>query len=300
MDQINHVKRITWVEELSTYPAEADLTRVVVEGTNVFVLDRNAGKVYHHQLDELQEALEPDTQNRVLVSKGDVVGDVLVGDLVDLAWIPVGGDRQKAGLGILESNGALLEFDPATEELIPLHLAASDTWQFPKLAGGFFGRFYLLDSVASKIWRYPPTPDGYSSAPDDWLQTEIDLVSVTDMAIGNSIYLLHADGAIQKLTAGDLDTFDISAWDTPPRNPSAFFTRRPEDARWVYVADRGNSRIVQAGREGEFVRQFQLADAHTAEGSNALDEVSSLFVDEIGGRAYFLSGQTLYLIMLPD
>jgi hypothetical protein len=299
-DQINHVERINRVAALNTYPGDADLTRVVVQGTNIFVLDRNAGRLYHHRLDEAQQALEPGTQNNVLVSKGDVVGDVLVADLVDLAWIPVGGVRQKAGLGILESGGALLEFDPTTGELMSQQLVASDTWQFPKLVGGFFGRFYLLDSIANKIWRYPPTSDGNFSAPDDWLRTDADLMRVEDMAIGNSIYLLNADGAIDKLTAGEPDRFDISGWDTPPENPSALFTRRPEDVKWVYVADRGNSRIVQAGKEGEFARQFWLADAQTAEGGNPLDSVSSLFVDEIGGRAYILSGQTLYLVMLPE
>jgi hypothetical protein len=300
MDQVNRVERINWVAELNTYPGDADLTRVVVQGTNVFVLDRNAGKLYHHRLDDAQQALELGTENNVLVSTGDVVGSVLVADLVDLAWIPVGGVRQKAGLGILESGGALLEFDPTTEDLTSQQLVAWDTWQFPKLVGGFFGRFYLLDTVAGKIWRYPPTPDGYSSAPDDWLRTDADLMRVEDMAIGNSIYLLSADGAIDKLTAGEPDTFDISGWDTPPENPSALFTRRPEDVKWVYVADRGNSRIVQAGKGGEFEHQFRLADSQTPEDGNPLDSVSSLFVDEIGWRAYILSGQTLYLARLPE
>ncbi len=299
-DRINRVERITWIEELNRYPGGADLTRIVVQGTNVFVLDRNAGKLYHHRLDEQQQALEPGTQDNVLVSNGDVVGDVLVGDLVDVAWIPVGGVRQKPGLGILESGGALLDYDPTTGELTSQRLMGSETWRFPKLVGGFFGRFYLLDSVAGKIWRYPPAPDGYSSAPDDWLRTDTDLIRVEDMAIGNSIYLLSADGAIDKLTAGEPDTFDTSGWDTPPENPSALFTRRPEDVKSVYVADRGNSRIVQAGKDGRFERQFWLAEVQAEEAGNALESVSSLFIDEIGRRAYFLSGHTLYLAMLPE
>jgi hypothetical protein len=285
---------------LQTYSTNADLSRVVVEGVHVFVMDRNAGKVYHHQMDEYQQSLEPDSMDTVLVSKGDQVGNVLVNNLVDMTWMPVGNDRQKANLLILESGGYLIEYDPATGERVALPVAASETWQFPQLVGSYYGRFYVLDSTANHIWRYDPTPDGYSSQPEEWLQSEVDLAGVVDMAIGNSIYLVYVDGKMRKLTAGTPDTFDISDWDTPPGTPGAIFTRPPEDTRWVYVADRGNSRIVECSKEGQFRRQFRLADTHTEDEGDPLAGITSLFVDEISGHAYFLSRQKLYLAILPD
>jgi hypothetical protein len=300
LDEINQVRRISWVGELKSYPSSADLTRVVVEGAHVFVLDRNGGKVYHHQLDDFQQALKPETADNVLVSKGQQVGSVLVADLVDMVWVPMGEGRQKADLLILESGGNLLEYDPTTGELRPLQVADANLWQFPTLVGSYYGRFYVLDSTANKIWRYQPTVDGYSQAPDEWLTAEVDLLGVVDMAIGNSIYLLYADGNIRKLTAGEPDAFDISDWDTPPRNPSALFTRPPEDTQWVYVADRGNNRIVQCGKDGKFKRQFRLADSETSNGADLLSAVTSLFVDEISGHAFFLSGGKLYIIILPE
>jgi hypothetical protein len=300
LDEINQVKRVNWVGQLHTYPADANLTRVVVEGAHVFVLDRNDGKVYHHQLDEFQQALKPETVEKVLVSRGDQVGSVLVADLVDMTWMPTGHGRQKAALVIFESGGTLLEYDPTTAELIPLRVAASETWQFPRLVGSHSGRFYLLDPSANEIWRYAPTPNDYSTPPDEWLQSEVDLLGVKDMAIGNSIYLLYADGKIRKLTAGSPDAFDISDWDTLPRNASAIFTRPPEDTQWLYVADQGNSRIVQCSKEGRFKQQFRLADTEATGGTDALANVTSLFVDEISGHAFFLSGRQLYMIILPD
>ncbi len=300
LDVINQVERIDSVEELNTYPQDADLTRVVVQGAHVFVMDRRNGKVYHHQLDEQhQKALQPDSLQTVLVSRGQQVGGVLVGDLVDMVWMPTGPDRQRASLVILESGGALLDYDPATGELLPLRVAAPETWQFPKLVGSHSGRFYLLDSSANTIWRYSPTLDGYSTPPDAWLQTEVDLTGVVDMAIGDSIYLLYADGTIQKLTVGNPEPFDVSDWDTPPRNPAAIFTRPPDDTQWVYVADQGNGRIVQCNKEGRFERQFRLADSQTIEDGDPLTSATSLFVDEISGHAYLLSGRRLYLLVLP-
>lgn len=300
LDVINQVKRISWVGELNSYPSTANLSRVVVQGTHVFVMDRQNGQVYHHQLDEqLQRTLDTGTLQTVLVSKGDRVGDVVVGDLVDMVWMPTGPDRLTASLVILESGGTLLDYDPATGQLVPLRVAGSETWQYPRLVGSHSGRFYLLDSTANKIWRYGPTPDGYTNPPDDWLQTEVDLAGVVDMAIGDSIHLLYADGAMRKFSGGLPDTFDISDWDSPPSNPSAVFARPQEETRWVYVADRGNSRIVQVSTEGQFKQQFRLADAQAIENGDALAGATSLFVDEILGNAYLLSGQKLYLLILP-
>ncbi len=125
-------------------------------------------------------------------------------------------------------------------------------------------------------------------------------MGVRDMAIGDDILLLYADGAIQKLSGGMPVTFDISDWDTPPQGATAIFARPPNDTQWVYVADPGNNRIVQVSKDGHFKRQFRLAETQ-GEGSNdALASVTSLFVDEIGGRAYFLSGNSLHMIILPS
>jgi hypothetical protein len=300
LDVVNQVRRIRGVAKLNSYPSDAKLTRVVVQGAHIFVMDRHNGQVYHHRMDDqLQNTLDPASTATVLVSRGAQVGNVVVGDLVDMVWMPTGPNRQKASLIILESGGAILDYDPATRQLIPLQVAAAELWQYPKLVGSHSGRFYLLDSTANKIWRYDPTADGYSSPPTDWLQTEVDLAGVVGMAIGDSIYLLYADGALRKFSIGEADTFDISDWDTPPSNPASIFTRTPAETRWIYVADRGNSRIVQSSKEGQFKQQFRLADATASENGDALAGATDLFVDEITGHAYLLSGRDLYLLILP-
>jgi len=300
LDVINQIRRVSWIGELNAYEQDASLSRVVVQGTHVFVLDRHNGRVYHHQLDEeLQRTLKSETKETVLVTKGDQVDGVLVGDLVDMVWMPTGPNRQKASLVILESGGALLDYDPTTGELLPLRVAATDQWQFPELVGSHSGRFYVLDPSANQIWRYDPTPDGYSAPPDEWLQEEIDLAGVVDMAIGDSIYLLYADGEIRRLSVGEIDSFVSSDWDTPPSNASALFTRPPEETQWLYLGDRGNSRIVQSGKEGSFKQQFRLADTQVDENGDPLAKLSNLFVDEISGHAFVLSGNRLYLLILP-
>jgi hypothetical protein len=228
------------------------------------------------------------------------VGDVLVSDLVDMAWMPVGEAHQKATLVILDRGDVLLEYDPTIDELRPLRLTAPETGQFAKLVGSYYGRFYVLDSGANQIWRYLPTADGYSNPPEEWLKAAMDLTGVLDMTIGDSIYLLYADGKIRKLSLGVPDTFDISDWDTPPNNPSAIFTRPSQETKWLYVADRGHSRIVQASQDGRLNQQFRLTADKVVEYGDVLAYVTGLFVDEIDEHAYPLSGQKLYLLTLPE
>jgi hypothetical protein len=272
----------------------------VVQGNHVFVLDRGQDRVYHHQLDtELDKALAADSRQVVLVSKGRQVGNVLVGDLVDMAWMPTGNNRQRASLVILESGGHLLDFDPATGELLALQVGGTDAWRFAQFVGSHSGRFYVLDATANEIWRYSPTPDGYAGEPEKWLQSELDLAGVVDMAIADSIYLLYADGTVRKLTIGQPDDFDIAAWDTPLRGATALFTRPPDETKWLYIADAGNGRIVQCDEAGQLKQQFRAAETLRGAEADPLAAAKSLFVDEIGGRAFVLSGLKLYLLILP-
>jgi len=111
--------------------------------------------------------------------------------------------------------------------------------------------------------------------------------------------LLYADGTIRKLTIGQPDDFDVGGWDTPLAGPTALFTRPPEETKWLYIADPGNERIVQCDEDGNLKQQFRVAESDAGAGGNPLAATRDLFVDEIGGRAYVLSGQKLYLLILP-
>ena len=56
---------------------------------------------------------------------------------------------------------------------------------------------------------------------------------------------------------------------------------------------------MQASKEGQFKQQFRIADVTATGGSDPLAGATDLFVDEIAGLAYLLSGRELYLLRLP-
>ena len=218
LDQVNQVKRVGWVGELKSYSGDVDLSRVVVQGMHVFVMDRRSGQVYHYQLDTTQQSLRPDS--KVVVKRGEQVDGILVNDLVDMVWMGIdqGNVRQRAALVVLESGGALIEYDPTTGERRALTVASRDAENYAKLIGSHTGRLYVLDPKTNKIWRYDAASDGYSGAPYEWLQASMDLAGVVDMAIGDGIYLLYADGRVSKLMQGQPADFSMADWDLMPRD----------------------------------------------------------------------------------
>ena len=295
LDKINNVVKLYWIGALQKYDDPgSNPGRVIVSGIDVYVLDKGTDRVYKYLLNEVGDGLQDLDVDPVLLRKGDQRENIVVSDLVDMVWMPVGAGRQTSNLLVLESGGSLLEYDPIFG-LAVLPVGDKDTWRYPQLIGSYFGNFYLLDSQANQIFKYLPTADGgYSNPPTAWFQIDVDLTGVVDMTIDGYIYLLYADGRILKFMGGELAPFEQTELDEPLRGPTAIFTSPDEETKFLYVADAGNGRIVQFSKEGQFIRQFKAAEA------GVLNQLKSFHVDEIGSKFYILSGNTLYMANIPE
>jgi hypothetical protein len=291
-DKVDRVERLYWVGKLHGYDDAATmLRRVIVNGLDVYVLDTGADQVYHHRMDEAGDALAPDQGDPVLVRRGQQIDTAVVGELIDLTWMPAGGNRQTSDLLILESGG-LLEYNPSWG-LAATQIGNKDTWALPVAAASFFGNFYILDPQASQILRYLPSAQGYTNAaehyfPDD---AKADLAGAVDMAIDGAVYVLYADGTVRKFEGGSAVDFKLSDLDRPLSRPTAIFAAPDDVARYIYIADAGNRRVVQLNKDGHFVRQFKPRDENAVD----FDTLQSIFVDELTGKLYFLTSHGLYI-----
>lgn len=301
LDAASTVQRLYTIWELADFSAgeagSAEPTRVIVRGTDLFVLDRGSGRVYRRLLNPAGDALEPPASDAQLVQKGQAVGSIVVGDLLDMIWMPAGGEQKTSNLMILERNGSLLQWD-VTRGITVLPVANSAAWRKPVAAGSYFGNFYLLDAAQNRILKYEPTAGGYTSPPKDYLPADFsgDLSTAVDMAIDGHIYVLLADGTILKFLSGKEEPFTLGGLDVPLSNPVALCVTGDDDTHGsVYVADAGLARVVQFTKEGQFVRQFKAADGQTA-----LDKLQGLFVDENRQRVFLTSGAKLYCAPLPQ
>lgn len=297
-DHVGNVQRLYYLPQLRQYTDEGtQLKGILVQGVELYVLDAGTDRIFHHRLDDLGEALLPDDQSLLVVSRGQAVDNVTVGDLLGMTWMPAGGNRQTSDLIVLNSTG-LLEYN-SSWGITTSNLATPATaFGLPTAVDSFFGNFYILDPPANKLWRYIPTADGYSAAPESYFPANqsIDLTNSVDLAIDGAVYILYKDGRIGKFEGGQPVGFNLTGLDKPLSNPVAIFTAPNELVQHIYVADAGNRRVVQLNKDGAFVRQFKPREG---EGVSFAD-LQDIFVDEIGGRLYILDSNNLYVGNIPN
>ena len=294
IDRIDGVTRLASPTKLYDYAApDSRPTHIIVSGLDAYILDRGAGQVYHHVLNEVSSALRSPDDNQVLMRETQPIDDQTLGMLVDIAWRKDGGDTQRGTLLVLDRNGLLVEFDPSWEQQKLQVLGGKDVWRNPVALETFDANLYLLDPAANQIFKYPDKQFG--SAPLTWMQAEGDLSTAIDLGIDGSIYVTHDSGKMNKYFGGEPVEFAVREIPKPLVGANALYMDIEEVTQYVYIADASDRRIVQLKRDGAFVRQFRPP----AEEEAIFDQLSGLFVDERVGKLYYIAGKALYVNDLP-
>lgn len=295
-DRVSNVQRLDVIPQLRQYTDEGTNTsKIVLQGVELYVLDKGNDRVYHHRLNSENEGLLPDDQSVLIAARGQSIDNIQVEELLDMTWMPTGGSRQTSDLVILNSSG-LLEYNP-NWGITTAVVAAREALKLPVAVDSYFGNFYVLDPQANALLRFLPTVDGYSAQPQNYFTTNqpVDLTNAVDMAIDGAIYILYKDGRIAKFLGGQPADFNLTGLDQPLSNPVSIFTKPDEEVQHIYVADAGNQRIVQLNKDGSFVRQLKPGVGIPVNFAN----LQEIYVDEIGGRMYILDNNNLYMATLP-
>jgi hypothetical protein len=122
VQRLYHYWKLAEVEDAPV--SDTDSSRIIMQGVDVFVINRGSDRVYRYMLNDVGDAFQSVDTNSVLIRKGDTFRGVAVGDLVDIAWMEAGGQRTLSTFVTPGNNGSLLAYDPQQGiDLLPVAIA---------------------------------------------------------------------------------------------------------------------------------------------------------------------------------
>ena len=213
---------------------------------------------------------------------GGTYSGQVAGKPVSMTW-----DELNSRMLLIDEQRQLWAFADAP---LPVRLPLRDVEQLASVTdiSSYLGSLYILDAVGEVVWRYLPAGIGYDSEREGLLPAA-DLSDASALTVDGEVFVLEG-GRVRRFSQGD-DLGDLLVGiDTPPVAASGL----AEDTGrgLIYIADRGNARIVVAQRSGGFLRQFRHPD---------FDDLRGIALSEDGTTLFLLSsGEMRSFEAIPD
>lgn len=187
---------------------------------------------------------------------------------------------------ILSSDGIREVTDEVSLVIKPDEWDANDI-----LFTAFAGNIYVLDKGNDQIWRYQGVRGGFLEK-EAWLGEGFtrDTSDAAFLEIDGSIWTLDKSGGFKVYSLGAPASFSITNETSPFLDISGFYTN--EESRFIYVLDKGNSRVSIIEKSGLYVSEYiapELADATDL----VVDEESRLILFLANGKLYAINARHL-------
>ena len=248
----------------------ADLTRIVLQGDDIYVLDSRNQQVYRVTLGDDGMSAAPGTRTPIQAMRrsGQVI-QFTVGELVDIAWAESGAGLAQANvITALDSNGVLIACPPRfLQDCTAQMLRGQEAWGAPKAYTFWEGRLYILDPEANQIWRYDPSGGSYAGMPLEYFtgQSRPDIRSAIDFGItlSGEVYILLADGVVVRFASARLQPFAFSGFAdnaTAIGSANGMFLNKLPIAQGLFFVNRENRTVYETTMAGTFLRSYRAHD----------------------------------------
>ncbi len=267
LDAVTNVEQLTPVLTFAgTITAPVNPEQIVVGRRAVWLMESGRGRVFR---------IDPQAENSAVevYRAGESYSRAVARDPVAIAW-----DGTKGRLLILDAGRTLFavgEESSARPSAIALRGAADLKSTVAMTV--YLSNLYILDSAGGEVWRYLPAGDGFDSERTGTLGGA-EIAQASELAVDGDIFLLDG-GRLRHFRQGSERPPLLQGIDKPPQMSIAL----SEDLlRGVlYVADRGNRRVVAGDRELAFQRQYRHPD---------FGDLRGVSVSSDGSRVYVLTG----------
>ena len=251
---------------------EVSIESVAITGNTAYLLDGRGGRI-------IAVSLNAATPPTVVFQQGDTYGGTPAKAPDYMTWE---GTPQTGRLLVLDIERKLFELRPGSlPAFLPLRKTA--TWTSVAGIATYDGNLYVLDPTGNQVHRYLPALTGFDSEPSPALGGQLRLQDAVALDVdGGDIFVVLKTGEVHRFRSGDDAGFDLRGIDRPPKSPTGIVAL--PGASEVYIADSGNKRIIVAGRDGVFRRQFV---------SNAFTDMRALGIDPTGAQLYVVVNDAL-------
>jgi len=263
VDRINIIERRE--PQLIQSLEGAQFKRVLMQGTDVYVLDSARNGVYHAILAQdgrsFTQRLEPILDMR----QGVTVSGFTLGEFVDISF-----SQNLDEVFALDKNGVLVTCRRRQKQGCEAQsLLRTEEWVTPVAitVWGAEDRFYVLDPGANQIWRYDRLGGAYSGVPTPYFdgQNRGAISNAVDFAIGRppsgNVFVLRADGVIIQYFRGQIQEFRLVGYpqgQQPKTSTSMYLDEDPlGQAIYMVVRDSGTIyRFTQGGAHWSTYRAY--------------------------------------------
>jgi hypothetical protein len=282
---------------VDTLPS-AVLTRLVLQGQDLYALDNGNDIVYRITLNPDGLSVSPGTRQPIAaMRRGGIVNQFTVGDIIDITWAENdAGLQQGSVITALDDQGVLINCPPRFTQQCSAQRLNTSTWVRPTQMQFWQGRLYILDPGANQVWRYDASGGSFPNAPVEYFVGEgrPDIRSAVGFAIDTpgSLYVLLADGALLKYTSGQRVGFAFSNF---PEGQSLSSVNRmvmntnPTDLM-LYIVARDLYTIYQTTHAGTRAASYRPSE------DRQFAELADVAVDSNNDLVYAASGSTIYAL----
>lgn len=279
MNAVYNVPSVPVLADLSAAGLSNSTDVEVATGDRYYVLDLAGGKVIGVPRDN---ASPPE----VIYEAGSSSDGVQGAKASHIAWQSSTGPGDPGTLLILDEQHHLFGYSRLQLRSMPLRGAeGSKTATAMAFANA---SLYILDAPGGTVWKYAPSSDGGFNTDPAPAVARADIKDATGMSVVGGIFLTGQDGKIRRFVDGQENDFTMPGIDKPPAAPQAPIYDATSSS--LFVADRGNSRVVQLQGDGRFERQLV---------NTQLGSLRGLAVDPGQKRLVGVTGQSLVAIPLP-
>ncbi|MEI7926234.1 MAG: hypothetical protein WCI61_08630 [Chloroflexota bacterium] len=239
---------------------------VVAGGRSLWFIETGRGRLFR-----MDAGTTPSTPEEVYRA-GATYGGTPARDPVSIAW-----DAQGNRLLLLDAGRGLFAISESSKTPVPVPLRGSGELRSAVAISVYLKNLYVLDPAGGEVWRYLTASDGYDSERTGMLGGA-DIGTATGMVVDADVFVVD-QGRLRRFRGGKETTAMLDGIDQPPKAPVALV----EDTQrgLLFLADRGNKRIVVGDREGKFVKQYRHP---------SLADLRGLAISADGSRLFVMSG----------